>query len=165
MFDEDHPGGLTGYELKRLADSTLRFYWVSPAMSQVYTVLARLREAGFVESAVAGGAARYRITGQGQAALLAWLWQRDPGFPVLRHPIALRLLLGRSTTPDQLVAMLDSYLDALDTRRAELERVRAQIAGQHRYRYAALVAEWGLAYFDSEARSARSLRQRVRDVG
>ena len=31
---------LTGYELKQRADSTLRFYWVSPAMSQVYTELA-----------------------------------------------------------------------------------------------------------------------------
>ena len=26
---------LTGYELKQRADRTLRFYWVSPAMSQV----------------------------------------------------------------------------------------------------------------------------------
>ena len=25
---------LTGYELKQRADATLRFYWVSPAMSQ-----------------------------------------------------------------------------------------------------------------------------------
>ena len=29
--------GLTGYELKQRADKTLRFYWVSPAMIQVYS--------------------------------------------------------------------------------------------------------------------------------
>ncbi len=33
---------LTGYEIKQRADVTLRFYWVSPAMSQIYTELRRL---------------------------------------------------------------------------------------------------------------------------
>ena len=33
---------LTGYEIKQRADITLRFYWVSPAMSQIYTELRRL---------------------------------------------------------------------------------------------------------------------------
>ena len=33
---------LTGYELKQRADSTMRFYWTAPAMSQVYTELDRL---------------------------------------------------------------------------------------------------------------------------
>ena len=41
---------LTGYELKQRADSTLRFYWVSPAMSQVYTELSRLAEHGLVRA-------------------------------------------------------------------------------------------------------------------
>ena len=37
---------LTGYELKQRADKTLRFYWVAPAMSQIYSELARLTEHG-----------------------------------------------------------------------------------------------------------------------
>ena len=39
---------LTGYEIKQRADVTLRFYWVSPAMSQIYTELRRLSEHGLV---------------------------------------------------------------------------------------------------------------------
>ena len=35
---------LTGYEIKQRADMTLRFYWVSPAMSQIYTELRRLTD-------------------------------------------------------------------------------------------------------------------------
>ncbi len=41
---------LTGYELKQRADSTLRFYWVAPAMSQIYTELARLTSHGLVRA-------------------------------------------------------------------------------------------------------------------
>ena len=41
---------LTGYELKQRADRTLRFYWVSPAMSQVYSELERLHDLGLVRA-------------------------------------------------------------------------------------------------------------------
>ena len=51
VFDsETSEHGLTGYELKQRADRTLRFYWVSPAMSQIYTELDRLSRNGFVEA-------------------------------------------------------------------------------------------------------------------
>jgi DNA-binding PadR family transcriptional regulator len=64
---------LTGYEIKQRADNTLRFYWVAPAMSQIYTELARLTEHGYVEPVTSQGEGRrttsYRITREGQAAL------------------------------------------------------------------------------------------------
>ena len=41
---------LTGYELKQRADVTLRFYWVSPAMSQIYSELRRLTGLGLVRA-------------------------------------------------------------------------------------------------------------------
>lgn len=40
---------LTGYEVKQRADITLRFYWVAPAMSQIYSELGRLTDLGLVE--------------------------------------------------------------------------------------------------------------------
>src|SRR3954451_22230 len=86
---------LTGYELKQRADLTLRFYWVSPAMSQVYSELRRLGERGLVEPVVDdGGTTRYRITDAGRAVLADWMDETPAGFPVLKHPVALRLLMG-----------------------------------------------------------------------
>src|SRR3954454_9825772 len=64
--------GLTGYELKQRADRTLRFYWVAPAMSQVYSELTRLAERGLIKARDAGPNARsskYRITAEGRAEL------------------------------------------------------------------------------------------------
>ena len=53
---------LTGYELKQRADFTLRFYWVSPAMSQVYSELARLTAAGLVRRRGVGRGTTYTIS-------------------------------------------------------------------------------------------------------
>src|SRR4051812_50194201 len=63
---------LTGYELKQRADNTLRFYWVAPAMSQIYTELGRLTEHGYVEAVTSHGQGRrttaYGITPAGGGA-------------------------------------------------------------------------------------------------
>ena len=63
---------LTGYELKQRADRTLRYYWVAPAMSQVYSELDRLTEHGLVRARDAGPnkrSTKYRITARGRRAL------------------------------------------------------------------------------------------------
>src|SRR5919107_4338565 len=68
---------LTGYELKQRADITLRFYWVAPAMSQIYTELGRLTDHGYVEPLTSEGEGRrttaYRITAAGAHALHEWI--------------------------------------------------------------------------------------------
>ena len=72
---------LTGYELKQRADVTLRFYWVSPAMSQIYSELARLTGLGLVGRRVGRRrrhARAYRITDEGRADA-AGLDERDAG--------------------------------------------------------------------------------------
>ncbi len=148
---------LTGYELKQRADSTLRFYWVSPAMSQVYTELERLRSHGLVRAREAGPnqrSSKYRITTQGRARLTRWLEEAPADFPVLKHPVALRLLIGHLVDPEHTKALLHEHLTALAARRAELETVRESLRGadgpDEAFRYPALVADWGLEYFDGE---------------
>ncbi|MGA9748858.1 MAG: PadR family transcriptional regulator [Nocardioides sp.] len=148
---------LTGYELKQRADSTLRFYWVSPAMSQVYTELERLRSHGLVKAREAGPnqrSSKYRITTQGRARLTRWLEEAPADFPVLKHPVALRLLIGHLVDPEHTKALLHEHLAALAARRAELDTVRESLRGAdgpgEAFRYPSLVADWGLEYFDGE---------------
>lgn len=165
MFGGRTDNGMTGYEVKQRADRTLRFYWVSPAMSQVYSELARLAEAGLVEADVEGPrqVTRYRITDLGEEALRSWLATTPAGFPVLKHPVALRLLMGDLSMPNQVASMLEDYLAALAERRAELEVVRDLLGDNPAVRYPAMVADWGLAYYDAEADIVSSLLQRVRE--
>jgi DNA-binding PadR family transcriptional regulator len=184
--------GLTGYELKQRADNTLRFYWVSPAMSQIYTELARLATAGAVVATLgaaadddsaasdratgdplldddppAGGSAvgvhtqrrtrRYRITTAGLRELRTWLNLPAPEFPVLKHPVALRLLMGHLMEPNRVVAMLEEYLGSVGRRRAELEVVRDSLGDDDAYRYPKLVAGWGISYYDAEESIIRDM--------
>ncbi|PSL37704.1 PadR family transcriptional regulator [Labedella gwakjiensis] len=166
VFDANssESGGMTGYELKQRADFTLRYYWVSPAMSQIYSELRRLATEGYVAEVAGEGATRYRVTPGGAEALQSWLFEGEVGFPILKHPVALRLLMGRLSTPEHLQGMLGEHLDDLAERRADLQGVRDMLGDDHARRYAALVADWGLAYYDSETRIVTDLRERLESM-
>jgi hypothetical protein len=53
--------------------------------------------------------------------------------------------------------MLDGYLDQLAERRRELQSVRELLGDRAEVAFPARVAEWGLAYYDSEAEIVRRL--------
>ncbi|MGI8628019.1 MAG: PadR family transcriptional regulator [Geodermatophilaceae bacterium] len=161
---------LTGYELKRWADSTLRFYWTAPAMSQIYTELKRLADRRLVLSRETGGGAnrtttRYRVSAKGARELRRWLAESDPGFPVLKHPIALRLLLGHLLEPAQVRAMLESYDAELADQRRALRAVLDGIDNNPAFEFPAHVARWGLAYYDGEQDAVRRVLKAVPETG
>jgi DNA-binding PadR family transcriptional regulator len=164
MFDsETSEHGLTGYEMKQRADRTLRFYWVSPAMSQIYTELDRLSRSGFVEglddTTDKRKTRRFRITPEGRESLTAWLHTSEHEVPILKHPIALRLLMGSLMAPGEVESMLDGYVEALARRRKELEAVREMLGDNEAVAYPARVADWGLAYYDAETEIVTKLRR------
>lgn len=154
---------LTGYEIKQRADLTLRFYWVSPAMSQIYTELRRLTGRGLVSAAARSDGGRevtsYAITDAGRAALRGWMEGTPAGFPVLKHTVLLRLLIAHATEPEQTRKMLHDYLGELDQAIGDLAEVREALRGADRpgdaFRFPSLVADWGLDYFAAETRHAR----------
>ncbi len=154
---------LTGYEIKQRADMTLRFYWVSPAMSQIYTELRRLTDRGLVAASTRTDGGRdvtsYAITDTGQTALRGWMDGTPAGFPVLKHTVLLRLLVGHATEPAHTRRMLHDYLDELALAADDLLRVRESLRGSDSpgepFRFPAMVAEWGLDYFAAEQQQAR----------
>jgi DNA-binding PadR family transcriptional regulator len=158
---------LTGYELKQRADRTLRFYWVAPAMSQIYTELARLNEEGLVAPRGEGRRTTYAITDEGRLRLTRWLEESPVGFPVLKHPVALRLLIGHLVDPETTIRMLRSHRAALDEEIAALEDVRTSLEGADApgqpFRHPALVADWGLAHFTNERATIEELIRRLEE--
>jgi DNA-binding PadR family transcriptional regulator len=68
---------LTGYELKQFADSSLRFFYDAPAMSQVYSELGKLEAAGLETGRGTVDGARtvrvHSISRKGMSALRRWL--------------------------------------------------------------------------------------------
>ena len=53
-----------------------------------------------------------------------------PGFPVLKHPVALRLLLGHVVDGETTLAMLRDHVRALAKDRAALLEVRESLRGR-----------------------------------
>lgn len=162
---------LTGYELKQRADSTLRFYWVSPAMSQIYTELGRLTRYGLVRASTEPDGARevtsYAITEEGREALTGWMGRSAPGFPVLKHSVCLRLLMGDMGDPERIERMLEGYVAECAAARRDLSLVREGLRGRDQpgqdYFHPSLVADWGLDYFADEAEHARRALDRLRN--
>jgi DNA-binding PadR family transcriptional regulator len=164
---------LTGYELKQRADNTLRFYWVSPAMSQIYTELARLTEHGLLEPVTSKGDGRrttaYRITPAGSRALREWIDESVVGFPTLKHTVLLRLLIGHASDPDRMRELLEQYVVELAEALGDLREVRDSLRRADRpgepFFYPSLVADWGLDYFAAETRHARRALSRLESEG
>jgi len=157
--------GLTEDELKQRADRTLRFYWETPTRAEIRSDLVRLEQDGLVETAdeiSSNDRVRHvRITPRGREALDAWLHTTEPEFPVLRHPVALRLMMGSLFEPHQLGAMLNGYRRDLRERRADLEAVRDRLGDNVETKYAAMVAEWGLDYYDAEKAVIDGLAEKI----
>ncbi|MFG2617656.1 PadR family transcriptional regulator [Streptomyces sp. NPDC048507] len=133
------PGERTGYELKKWADSSLRFFYWSPAISQIYAELRRLEDLGYAASARSGpeearAKRRYAITDAGRTALAGWARDTaEAGPPVLKHGLLLRIWLGHLSEPERLCAMVEDHRERT---LAELASVREAMA------HAAEVPEW-----------------------
>jgi DNA-binding PadR family transcriptional regulator len=147
---------LTGYELRRRADSTLRFFYAAPAMSQIYSELERLLATGLVSAREVPAGQRtvrtYRISRTGSAALRRWLEETDPEPPVLKHHLALRLFLGHLVPPERLREQVAAHREWCARMQADLAAVRAGLEDDPdgTWRYARIVADWGLAYYQAE---------------
>jgi DNA-binding PadR family transcriptional regulator len=146
-------GPASGYELKQRADNTLRFFFASPAMSQIYAELDRLTEAGLVADhrERRGGERETRVfslTPDGRAELRRWLAADPVPSTVFKSHLALRLVVGYLADPNRVRTDIA----------AERERVRAETEALVKVAtaldptdpelgWARLVADWGLRYF------------------
>ena len=87
------------------------------------------------------------------------------GFPVLKHTVLLRLLIGHVGEPERIRTMLEEYVAELAVARADLREVRDSLRGADEpgeaFHYPSVVADWGLDYFAAEARHTRQALERL----
>jgi len=146
---------LSGYDVKQWADSILRFFYWSPATSQIYAELRRLEDLGLVVSHVVArddvrGKRVYAITPAGRAALEQWQVETDPEPTVLKHGLMLRLWLGHLAPPARLREQIEAHRAGL---RRELDAARRSAdtaAIEPEWAYPALVARWSCRRIEDE---------------
>ncbi|MEU4123710.1 PadR family transcriptional regulator [Streptomyces virginiae] len=147
---------LSGYDLKKRSDLSLRFFYSSPSFSQIYSELKRLEKAGYATSRRIGHDTGtrdkrvYRITEEGLAAVREWARQAPVDPPVLKHGPMLRLWLGHLLEPAQMREVLLRQRDFAEDMRlraaADAEATQADPA----WAYPAVTLKWAERYYTSE---------------
>lgn len=149
---------LSGYQLKKRADNLRFFYW-SPAHSQIYAELRRLEKLGYVTHREVKQLRRpdkrvYRISDAGQNAFETWM-NEAPVEPVsLKHSVVLRLFFGHAGDPERLREVLSDYADQVSEIIQDLTGISDEISESDQFFYPAIVAEWGIGYYEAERRAA-----------
>ncbi|MEV0156390.1 PadR family transcriptional regulator [Micromonospora sp. NPDC050686] len=150
---------LTGYDLRKWSKNMRFFYW-SPAQSQVYSELRRLLSHGYIserQEPQPGPQTKryYRITDAGMTALRAWLGRDEVDPPVIKHSVMLRLFFGQQAEPDELRRTLRGYLCWLREQRTDLGEVGRGLLPAFQYPH--LVAVWGQAYYAAETAAVEAV--------
>jgi DNA-binding PadR family transcriptional regulator len=173
---------LSGYEVKKWADSSLRFFYWSPASSQIYSELRRLEHLGLLTSRVAAqddlrNKRLYRITTAGSTALRSWVENAPVEPPVLKHGVVLRAWLGHLSTPAHVRAVVEQHREYAVTMASEAQKAAGSAHDVPEWAYPELVTRWSQRYYEAErdvadallrdldaltARNARSRRSRTR---
>lgn len=154
---------LSGYDVKKWADWSLRFFYWSPSFSQVYGELKRLEKAGFASSRMVAQETGnrdkrvYRITDEGLAAVRTWAREAPVEPPVLKHGVMLRLWLGHLMEPEQMREVLGRHREYAEVmrRRAAVDAEAAQ--EEEAWAYPALTLKWAERYYASERELADAM--------
>ena len=159
---------LSGFDMKRWADWSLKFFYWAPSFSQIYGELHKLEELGLVSSRLdenknvqrkRGEREKrvYRITAAGERAVSAWTAESAPEPAMLKHGIMLRAWLGHTADPVKLREMVLAH-------RAQSERMRV-LAEDHaegaasvpEWAYPVAVLNWSAQYYADECARADTL--------
>lgn len=152
---------LSGYDLRRWAESSIAFFYWTPSPSQIYAELRRLGDHGLVEVVGPQRDPRhkrlYRITPEGVAALREWLAGTEPGPPMLKHPTALRVWLGHLMEPDRLRAIVETHRNELAARADAAAKASAVASQREGWSYPAAITAWSERSFRAQQRLATEL--------
>jgi DNA-binding PadR family transcriptional regulator len=151
---------LTGYDLKKWADSILRHFYGSPAMSVIYTELKRLEEQGYVSARdVPTAEVRhkrvYAITPEGRAVLARWVRSSPVETPSLKHAVAFRVWLGDLVEPERLTEIVEEHRARTEAVLDELRRMEATT--DPGLVYPRIVIRWSRRYYENERAAADQL--------
>lgn len=106
---------LTGYEIKKRMDTTLKYFW-GASYGSIYPTLTELDAHGFVTKRKGTDNGRnkqiYTITADGKEYLMQWLKapvEKDE----LRYETLLKLFFGNEAGPSQTIAHIEAFKEKI----------------------------------------------------
>jgi DNA-binding PadR family transcriptional regulator len=146
---------LSGYDIKKWADWSLKLFYWSPSFSQIYGELKRLERHGYVTSRTViqdevRGKRVYAVTDAGRAAVRTWARTAPVEVPVLKHGVLLRVWLGHLTEPERLREIVAEHRDNSERRRSEAAGDRQAAHDETAGAYPVIALKWAERYHAAE---------------
>ncbi|QRY47772.1 PadR family transcriptional regulator [Mycolicibacterium boenickei] len=145
---------LSGYDIRKWLHWSMRYYYGSPAYSQIYSDLKRLEKMGYLTSRVDGTGTRnrrlYKITQSGLDAVTRWARETPPDPPSLKHPVLMRVTMGHLSDPASLKQMLHEHLAYVDGMQRDAAKEARWSGADPAWAYAKIALDWADRYYASE---------------
>lgn len=144
-------GPRTGYDVKRICDSSTRFFW-GASYGQIYPELRRLEREGLIESSEEprGRVRRrvYRITPAGERAVRAWLLDTETAFEI-RDEGLLRLFFSDLLRPEDVLALVRRRRTWFELTAVYFREIGEELDAQDDevLRYGIELMEWNATWF------------------
>lgn len=146
---------LSGYDIKKWADASLRLFYWSPSFSQIYGELKRLERHGYVTSRTVmqdevRGKRVYAVTDAGRRAARRWARDAAVETPVLKHGVLLRVWLGHLAEPERLREIVAEHRENSEKRRAEAAEDAEEAGTEPVWAHPELALKWAERYHAAE---------------
>ncbi len=157
---------LSGYEIRQWALGSQRYFFWSPAQSQIYRELRRLEQLGFVTATKVTQHDRpdkvvYHLTDRGMAELTRWIESSPVEPPVVKHSAALKLFFGGVADDERMADILREHAAHVGEIAETLRGLVAEIDDEPRSRFAKLAARWSLELYQGDLAGTDAVLHRI----
>lgn len=160
---------LSGYDIRKWIDWGMRFFYGSPAYSQIYSELKKLEKLGLVTSRVDNtGQTRhrrlYKITDEGLNAVTRWVNEAPVDPPTLKHGPLMRVALGHLTNAARLREALQQHVEYADEMHRKAAKDARWAGADPSWAYARVALQWAERYYANERELALTMIKELDDA-
>jgi DNA-binding PadR family transcriptional regulator len=160
---------LSGYDVKKVTEWSIRYFYWSPSFSQIYTELKKLEKLGLVTSRLDhdnGARSRrlYKITAAGLEAVTRWANDSPADPPMLKHSVLLRVAFGHLAGATKLKELLQEHVEFAERMQREATRDAHGAEALDAWAYPRLALQWAARYYASERELALQMIEDLDDA-
>ena len=161
-------GEMSGYDLKRMANQSIRYFFWSPASSQIYSELRRLKSLGYATEREVAQERRpdkrlYQITPEGQRVLQSWLEHPEVEPDVLKSTFLLKLFFGSLSSPETLIAQIEERRRQAQETLAQFEAIEEHIKGDEKFFFPYLTVSSGKVAFQARLQWVEDVLKAIKE--
>ncbi len=153
---------LSGYDVKKVTEWSIRYFYWSPSFSQIYSELRKLEKHGLATSRVDhdnGARSRrlYKITAAGLEAVTRWANDTPAEPPMLKHSVLLRVAFGHLAGAGKLKELLQEHVEFAEHMQQQAAHDAHGAEALDAWAYPRLALQWASRYYANERELAQQM--------